>query len=137
MDPIRRSVTALSALKVREDKAIPVDDFAWLNLQWSGEHGAGVDAGMKLAALAAGVDRGGEVGEEFGGEFAAGEAAVEMPGIDAGEVRSEAAGDHLAGELIGGDLPAGEDGFEAGGGKFGDAVGADVFEEEVAKRYAM
>ena len=81
---------------------------------------------MELPALATGIDCGRKVSKELGSELAPSKTAVEMPGINAGEVCSEAAGDHLAGKLVGGNLPAGEDGFEAGGGKFGDAVGADV-----------
>ena len=93
--------------------------------------------GVELAALAAGVDGWGKVGEELGVEGAAGEGGVEDTGVDAGEMGAEAGGKHLLGELGGGDAevggPDGEDGFEAGAGEFGDAVGADVLEEEVAE----
>ena len=81
---------------------------------------------------------GGQVGEEVGIEGAAGEGGIEVARVNAGEMRAEAGGDHLLRpEFGGGDAegraPDGEDGFEAGSGELFDAVGADVFEEEVAK----
>jgi hypothetical protein len=49
----------------------------------------------------------------------------------------EAGGDHLGGQLVGGNAPDGEDGLKAGAGELLDAVGADVFEEEVTEGYAV
>ena len=64
-----------------------------------------------------------------------------MSRVDAGEMRAEAGGDHLVGEFGGGEAevraPDGEDGFETGSGELGDAVGADVLEEEVAEGDAV
>jgi hypothetical protein len=96
---------------------------------------------VELAAFAAGVDGFGKIGEQLGIEGAAGEGLIEDAGVDAGEVRAEPGGEHLAGEFGGGDAeiraPDGEDGFEAGAGELGDAVGADVLEEEVAEGDAV
>jgi hypothetical protein len=75
---------------------------------------------VELAALAAGVDCGWEVGEELGVEGAAGEGGIEVARVNAGEMRAEAGGDHLLGEVGSGDAevraPDGEDGFEPGPG---------------------
>jgi hypothetical protein len=96
---------------------------------------------VELAAFATGIDSGGKVGKELGIKGAAGEGRAEVARVNAGEMRAEACGDHLAGEFGGGDAevrrPDGEDGFEAGAGEFVDAVGADVFKEEVSEGDAV
>jgi hypothetical protein len=53
------------------------------------EHGAGEGEGVELAALAAGVDLGGQVGEEGGVEGAAGEGRAERARVNAGEMRAQ------------------------------------------------
>ena len=92
---------------------------------------------MELSAFAAGIDGFGKIGEQLLVEGAAGEGPIEDPGVDAGEVCAEPGGEHLACEFGGGDAevraPDGEDGFEAGGGELGDAVGADVGQKKVAE----
>ncbi len=105
------------------------------------EDWAGEGEGVELAALAAGVDAGGQVGEELGVEGAASEGWAEVARINAGKTRADACGEHLAGEFSGGDAevrrPDGEDGLESGAGEFVDAVGANVFEEEVSEGDAV
>ncbi len=105
------------------------------------EHWAREGEGVELAALAAGIDCGGEVGEEGRVEGAAGEAGVEGAWVNCGETGLEAGGEHLLGEFGGGQVevggPDGEDRFEAGACEVRYAVGADVFEEEVAKGHAV
>jgi hypothetical protein len=96
---------------------------------------------VELAALAAGIDASGQVREELGIEGTASEGRAEVARVNAGEMRAEASGDHLASEFGGGDAergaPDGEDGLESGAGEFVDAVGADIFEEEVSEGYAV
>ncbi len=61
------------------------------------EHWAGEGEGVELASLAAGVDAVWKVGEEVAVEGAAGEGGVEDAWVNAGEMRAQAGGDHLAG----------------------------------------
>src|SRR6185437_9618792 len=107
----------------------------------SGKHRACESKGVELAALAAGIDGRRKIGEELRIEGAAGEGCIEMPWVDAGEMRAQAGGDHLPGEFGGREAevgaPDGKDGFEAGSGEPLDAVGADVFEEEIAESNAV
>jgi hypothetical protein len=42
-------------LKVRENKSVAIDDLSGFNRKRRGEHGPGVNAGVKLAVLAAWV----------------------------------------------------------------------------------
>jgi hypothetical protein len=96
---------------------------------------------VELTALAAGIDPGGQVGEQRGVEAAAGKGRAEHAWVNAGEMRAQAGGEHLAGKFRSGDsqarAPDGEDGFEARACEFGDAVGADVLKEEVAEGDAV
>ena len=123
------------------DEIVALDELAGNDGDGAREDGAGEGEGVELAALAAGIDRGREIGEELGVEGAAGEGGVKVAGVNAGEMRAEAGGEHLARELGGRDAergaPDGEDGLEAGAGQAGDAVGADVLEEEVAEGDAV
>ena len=123
--------------KIGIDKIVALDDLAGKYGNGTREDWAGEGEGVELSAFAAGVDRGGQIGEEFGVEGAAGEGGIEVARVNTGEMRAEACGDHLASEFGGGDAerraPDGEDGFEAGSGEFLDAVSADVLEEEVAE----
>ncbi len=57
--------------------------------------------------------------------------------VDARDFGAEAGGDHGAGERRGGDLPDGEDGFEAGAGELLFAIGADVGEKEIAECHGL
>ena len=77
------------------------DGFAALQGQGAVKHRAGADAGVELAVFAAGIDSGGQVGEQRGIKFAAGESGVELLRIHAAQVGAQAAGDHVAGKLRG------------------------------------
>lgn len=89
---------------------------------------------MKFAILAAGIDSGRQLGEKPLVEIAAGEIGRQAPGVDAGELRAEAGGDHVARQLSGGDLPNGKQRLKACSRELAFAVGADIGEEEVAER---
>jgi hypothetical protein len=67
------------------------------------EHGAGEGEGVELATLAAGIDFGGQVGEQGSVEGAAGEGRAECARVNAGEMRAQAGGDHFSGKCFGGD----------------------------------
>lgn len=69
------------------------------------EDRAGVDEGVELAVLAAGVDANGEVGQQRLVEGAADERRIELARIDADEHRLEARLNELEGEFAGVPLP--------------------------------
>ena len=123
------------------DEIVSLDDLAGNGGEGTREHWAGEGEGVELAALAARIDCGGEVSEEHRVEDAAGEGRAEVARVNTGKTRAKPGGDHLAGKLGGGDAevgaPDGEDRFESGSGEALDAIGADVFEEEVAKGDAV
>ena len=72
------------------------DNLSGLKWKRSREHGTGVDAGMKLAALGAGIDARRKIAQQLFIEFAAGKTGRQFLGIDAGDARAQASGDHLA-----------------------------------------
>jgi hypothetical protein len=85
-----------------------------------------VDEGVELAVLAAGVDAGGEVGQERLVEAAADEGGVELPGVDADERCLEAGVDEFLGEDGGVAAPEGKEAGATGAAQSLLAVGADV-----------
>jgi hypothetical protein len=123
------------------DKIVALHGLRGYTRDGTRKHWAGEGEGVELAALAAGIDGCGQVGEQRGIEGATGEGCVEHARVDAGEVGAQAGGEHLLREFGGGDAevrrPDGEDGFEAGVGELRDAVGANVLEEEVAEGDAV
>ena len=60
-------------MEVSVGEAVALNDFASPECEGHGEHGSGVDAGVELAVLAAGIDGGREIAEEGVVEVAAGE----------------------------------------------------------------
>src|SRR5206468_4249238 len=82
-----------------KDEAVAVDDVAARAVDRGGE--PGVDEGVELAVLAAGVDGGRKVGEEPLIEAATGERRIELTRVDADERCFEPRGDELVGELGG------------------------------------
>ena len=86
----RRRDRVRGETQVGEDEAVALDDFADGDRDRGGEHRAGVHEGVELAALAAGVDRRRQLGEQRGVELAPREPGVERLGIDAGQARAQA-----------------------------------------------
>ena len=58
--------------EVGEHESFAANDFIRLQAEWGREHGSRIDAGVELAALAAGVGFGGKIPQESGVEFASG-----------------------------------------------------------------
>ena len=130
---IREQRSEISGLEVGECEAVAGDDFSGLERERGGEHGAGVDTGVKLAALAARVGSGRKIAEKIGVELAASEGGGELTQVDAREARAKAAGDHLAGQRIGCNLPKREKRLESGGRELLFAISSNIFQEEIAK----
>src|SRR4051794_3659676 len=126
---------ALKSLQeeVLEGEAVALCDLAELDPDRRPENRAGMDEGVELTVLAAGVDAVGQVGEERLVEAAADEGGVELGGIDADEDRFEAGLDELLREGGGVATPEREERSAAGADQPLLAVGADVLEEEVAE----
>ena len=88
---------------------------------------------MELAPLTAGVDAGGQIGEERFVEGAPRELRGQHVRIDAGEHRAHAGGQHGARQRIGRAAPQRERRRERGAGEVALAVLAHILEEEVAE----
>jgi hypothetical protein len=88
---------------------------------------------VKLAVFAAGIGGRREVTEEGFVQFAACEAGVEDFGIDASGDSSKALRVEEADEFAGVALPDGEEGGHAHAGKVFFAIGAQVFQEDIAE----
>src|SRR5260221_3565745 len=125
----------LGYLDIGEDEAVALDDLAALDGNGPTEHRPSVGERMKLAALAARIDRRGQFGEQSGVEVATGEAAIEHPRIDAREPRDKAGGHHLARESGSVGTEQGEDRGQARAGEALFPVATNVFEKEIAKRH--
>ena len=97
------------------------------------KNGGVEDEGVEFAVFAAGVGVRREIAEEGGVELAAGEAGVEDFRIDTGGDGAEILSVEMADELAGVALPEGEEGGHADAGEIFFAVGAEVFEEDVAE----
>src|SRR4051794_41053047 len=119
--------------QVLKREAVARHDLSQLDLDRSVEDRAGVDEGVELAVLAAGVDAGGQVGQQRLVKAAADEGGVELPGVDADECRLETGVDEIFGEDGGVAAPEGEEAGATGAGQSLLAIGADVGEEEVAE----
>ena len=101
------------------------------------EHRPGVRERMKLATLAARIDRRvqrGQVRQQRRVEVAAGEAGRQLPRIDAGQPRAQAGGHHVVREHVRRDAPDRKQRRQAGPAHPVLAIAPDVFEEEVAER---
>jgi hypothetical protein len=88
---------------------------------------------VELTVFAASVGVGGEIAEEGGVKFTAGEAGVENFGVNASGDGAEMQFVKMADEFAGIALPNGEEGGHAKAGEIFFAVGAKVFEEDIAK----
>ena len=88
---------------------------------------------MKLAALAAGIDRWRKVAEKPGIEVAARKRTGQLRRVYACETRPQAACDHVPRERVRGDVPQRKDRREAGPFQLLLPVAADVFQEEIAE----
>jgi len=91
------------------------------------------DEGVEFAVFAARVRVGRKVTEEGCVEFAAGEAGVKSFRIDASSDGAEILVVKVADELAGVALPDGEKGGHADAGEIFFAVGAEVFEKDIAE----
>jgi hypothetical protein len=81
--------------EIGEDEAVALDDFSSLDRNGMREHRTVVGERVKLAALAARIDAGGQLGEERRVELTAGKSTVERAGIDARQARMQSAVYHL------------------------------------------
>src|SRR5205823_5907186 len=97
------------------------------------ENGAIEDERVELTVFAARVGVGGEVAEKGSVKFAAGEAGSENFRINAGGNGAEAVFVKVADEFAGVAVPDGEERGHADAGEILFAVGAEIFEEDVAK----
>src|SRR3989337_3212515 len=100
--------------EVGEDEAVALYDLTGLHRHGTAKHRPLVAEGVELAALAAGVDGRGQIGEQCGVERAPGERAVEVPGVNTSEFRAQAGADHVARESAGIKAPEREQRREAG-----------------------
>src|SRR5580698_1493044 len=135
-------VRAAGREKICIDKSVAFDHVAAPYLDAtraaaSRKHRPGADEGMKLSALAAGVDCGGQLVQQCLIKDAPRKAPVELPRVDADEMRAHSSRDHLARQPLRGDLPAGKEWLEARTRQLGLAIRTDVLEEEIAKRNSL
>src|SRR4029077_8822284 len=82
-------------LEVAKHKTIPANHVASFQHKRPIEHRAGASEGMEFAVLAARVDPGGQVGQQFGVEGATDEALGQLARIEAGHVAAEPGLDHV------------------------------------------
>jgi hypothetical protein len=122
-------------LQITKRKAVAIDDFAALDGDWAAEDGASEDEGVEFAVFATGVNACGKIGEKIGSEFATGEAAIELLGVDADGDGAEPLLAESASEFARVALPDWKDGVHGEAGEVAFAVLAQVFEEDVAKGY--
>jgi hypothetical protein len=90
---------------------------------------------VELAALAAGVDRRRQLGQQRGVEVARREPLVQGARIDAGQPGAQPAGDHLGRQRAGRLAPQREEWPDPGRGQLLLAVAADVLQEQIAERH--
>src|SRR4029077_10467238 len=114
---------------IREDEAVAVHHLAGPNLERPREHRAAVGERMELAALAAWIDRGGQVVEQRRIEVTTGKCLAEHARIDARQTRTQTACDHLTRQRRRVDAEQREDRRQPGAGEALFAVSPDVFEE--------
>jgi len=77
------------------DEAIAFDNLAGFDGDRFAERRSGIDSGVKLALLAAGIDAVRQVAEEAGVELRVGKFYRQHLGIDADDAGAQSAGDHL------------------------------------------
>src|SRR5690242_415452 len=111
-----------------------MDDFAGSNRNGPAEDGTVKDKRVEFAVFAAGIGAGRKIEEKGIVEFAADETGSENFGIDAGGDGAETLFVEKADELARVALPDGKEGGHADAREIVFAPGAEVFEEDVAKR---
>src|SRR5260370_31613055 len=116
-----------------KEKAIAVDDFSGSNRDGRVKDGAIEDEGVELTVFAAGVGVGRKVAEEGLVEFAAGKTGVENFGVDTCGDGTEMLLVEVADQFAGVALPDGKESGHADASEIFLAVGAEVFEEDVAE----
>src|SRR6266568_3702539 len=110
-----------------------MDDFAGSNGNRPAEDGAIKDKSVESAVLAAGIGVRRKIAEKRVVELAASEAGIKNFGIDANGDGAEMLGVEEADEFAGVALPDGKEGGHADTREILFAIGAEVFEENVAK----
>ena len=123
---------ASGGYQVAEDEAVALNDRASGASDGGVEYRAGVDEGMELAVLAAEIDAGGQVGEQLLVEGATRERRIELGRVDADQGRFKSGVDEVIRELCRVEAPNRKQPTLAGRREPCFAIGADVFEEEVA-----
>src|SRR2546430_11947315 len=110
-----------------------MDDFAGSNGNGPVEDGASEDKRVKFAVFAAGIGAGRKVAEKRFVELPAGKARGEDFRINANGDGAETLGVEFANQFASVALPDGKEGGHADAREIFFAVGAEVFEENVAK----
>jgi len=119
--------------EVTKDETVAIDDFAGSNGNGPAEDGTVKDEAMKFAVFAAGVGARRKVSEKRIVELAAGETGREDFGINAGGNGAEMLGVKKLDEFVRVAFPDGKQSGHADAREILFAVGAEVFEENVAE----
>ena len=123
--------------QIGEYEPVPFNGDAGLDRHRLVEHRAVVRAGVKLAALAARIDRAGQIVDQRRVELPAGEAPVDDCRVQARDARAQAAGDHVLREPRGVRrirIEQREDRRQPRAREALFAVAADVLEKEIPER---
>ena len=123
--------------KIGIDEIVSLDSFSGNDSDGTRKHWSGEGEGVELAALAARIDAGWKVCEQFRIEGSACERWTERARINTSKMRAQACIDHLLGEFGGADAeisaPDRKDRLETGSSEALDAICANVLKEEVAE----
>ena len=119
--------------QIAKDETVAMDDFAGANGNGPAEDGTVKDKSMKFPVFAAGIGVGRKIAKERVDEFTTGETGSENFGIDAGGHGTEMFCVEGANEFARVALPDGEKSGHAHARKVFLAIGAQVFQEDVAK----
>src|SRR5947207_3141533 len=122
-------------VEVGVDEGVAFYYFAYADGNWIGEDRAVEDESVELTVFAAGIHGGRQVTEKLFIEFAAGETAVQALGIHTDSDGPEMGGMKVADELAGVALPDGKESGHADATEIFLAIGAQVFEEDVAESH--
>src|SRR5579872_3510867 len=85
----RRGAIGAASAQIGKMAAIARDDFTDLHREWFGENRTIVDEGVKLAVLAARIDLGWKIVQEFEIDLPPGELPGKCGAVDAGETGTE------------------------------------------------
>jgi hypothetical protein len=118
---------------IAKDEAITVDDFSGADGNGGLENGTVKDESVELTVFATGIGVRGKVEDEGLVELATGEAGGEDFAVDANGDRAEFVGVKGANEFARVVFPDGKESGHADAGKILFAVGAEIFEEDVAE----